>query len=69
MLAIVMEFVAWGNLARWAVSRRGEVSEEVTLQRVRIANGVASGMAFIHSKGCVRHYWGFLVLFLGLQGS
>jgi serine/threonine protein kinase len=53
VLAIVMEFVAWGNLARWAASRRGELSEDVTQQRVRIANGVASGMAFIHSQGFV----------------
>ncbi len=53
VFAIVMEFVAWGSLSRWATANRGIVTDEMTRRRVGIAQDIASGMAFIHANGCV----------------
>ena len=52
-LAVVMEYVAWGSLSRWITANRDKGDEDTVRQRVDIANGVVSGMMFIHEHGYV----------------
>ena len=52
-LAVVMEYVAWGSLTHWITANKGKHDDDTVRQRVTIAQGIVSGMAFIHEQGFV----------------